>query len=292
MAQKRGTKSILPARLPDTWRREQIVKIEDFDASDILTSLRNAGWRPSAKQIYNLPVIQPRQPKSGPTSKKNSPRLRFSKTGRSTWTVEMVERGVVSSIVRAINDYLWVLKHAVPPNQFRRELKEFAAALKTFIRQIPPPNSAVRAAIDPIIQKKIMAQFPSLPDDPMQQFLTIIDNTQLADDGRLYNLAIGLRTALSATEEVRKAEGGPGRDANRAGHRLVGSLASIYEDATGKRPSRALNQVAKDEGKNPVAGPFGPFVKAVNEQIPEAFRLKDIDGVIRSLVLARHRRPG
>ena len=70
---------------------------------------------------------------------------------------------------------------------------------------------------------------------------------------------------------VGKRESGAGTDANREAHLLVEGLANIYKKHTGKRPSKKID------------GPFGRFVKAVNEHIPERFKLNGLDHLLRGM---------
>jgi hypothetical protein len=91
---------------------------------------------------------------------------------------------------------------------------------------------------------------------------------------------------LEVVSSLRVAEGGRGNDADRAAHELIAKLAGIFEARTGRRPSR-VNDPMEDDKNAAVTGYFGKFVTAVNKQIPTAFRLKDIDHLIRSFVETR-----
>jgi|HubBroStandDraft_6_1064221.scaffolds.fasta_scaffold2974789_1 hypothetical protein len=92
--------------------------------------------------------------------------------------------------------------------------------------------------------------------------------------------------AMDAWEEVsrglaniRSLERGPGRDANRAAHEFIKALAQIYAECTNRLPTRSNLADGLD-----VNGPFGRLVKAVDAQLPEPFRLPDIDNLIRQEV--------
>jgi hypothetical protein len=80
---------------------------------------------------------------------------------------------------------------------------------------------------------------------------------------------------------IRSAESGQGRDANRAAHQFIAELRRIYEECTGRPPTRSNLADGSD-----VTGPFGRFVKAVDAQLGP-FRLPDIDNLIRQEVARR-----
>ena len=90
-----------------------------------------------------------------------------------------------------------------------------------------------------------------------------IDSVEKAPD--FHFVRDGLRALLEATKRVRDAESGAGTDANRKAYELVGGLARIYFDYTGKKPSASIN------------GWFAQFVEAVNALIPERFQLNGAD---------------
>jgi hypothetical protein len=60
---------------------------------------------------------------------------------------------------------------------------------------------------------------------------------------------------------IRSHEQGRGRDANRAAHQFVETLAQIFTEYTGREPSRS-NDPSR-EWLDAVNGPFGNFVMAV-----------------------------
>jgi hypothetical protein len=93
----------------------------------------------------------------------------------------------------------------------------------------------------------------------------------------------GLDTLLEAVKRLAVDEGGPGRDANRAKHLLIRGLARIFEDHTGKRASSSFYIDRTSEGDSAVRGEFADFVKAVNESIPDGYRLVGLETLFRSL---------
>lgn len=97
-----------------------------------------------------------------------------------------------------------------------------------------------------------------------------IDSVEKAPD--FHFVRDGLRALLEATKRVRDAESGAGTDANRKAYELVGGLARIYFDYTGKKPSASIN------------GWFAQFVEAVNALIPERFQLNGVESLIRAVV--------
>ena len=77
---------------------------------------------------------------------------------------------------------------------------------------------------------------------------------------------------VEATKQVRDAERGAGTDSNRKAYALIGGLARIYSERTGKEPSASSE------------GPFARFVEAVNALIPSNFRLYGLENLIRAAV--------
>jgi hypothetical protein len=136
----------------------------------------------------------------------------------------------------------------IPPKEFRQQIRAFKKALDAFFTKFPDLDGAVAEALNRELDQVDVEQAPDL---------AIIRDI--------------LDVLLGAVVSVDKRESGAGTDANREAHLLVEGLASIYKKHTGKRPSKKID------------GPFGRFVKAVNEHIPERFKLNGLVHLLRGM---------
>ena len=91
-----------------------------------------------------------------------------------------------------------------------------------------------------------------------------------------------LETLQSAVARLQASEKGRGPDGDRSKHQLARGLAIIFQEYTGQKPKRSYDPVQM--GDDAVTGKFASFVKAVNELIPEPYRIKKLDTLIRAVV--------
>jgi hypothetical protein len=159
-----------------------------------------------------------------------------------------IELDINNEIRDIVGDYMGDRCSRIPPKEFRQQIRAFKKALDAFFTKFPDLDGAVAEALNRELDQVDVEQAPDL---------AIIRDI--------------LDVLLGAVVSVDKRESGAGTDANREAHLLVEGLASIYKKHTGKRPSKKID------------GPFGRFVKAVNEHIPERFKLNGLVHLLRGM---------
>jgi hypothetical protein len=170
---------------------------------------------------------------------------------------------------------LFAHKYALNPTQFRRQLSSFERRLNVFCAKIPKADSALALAIDSAASTT----------DRSAEVKENIETSSLEEQVDLENLRGRIETLLQILKMIRSHEQGRGRDANRAAHEFVETLAQIFTEYTGREPSRS-NDPSR-EWLDAVNGPFGNFVTAVNCQLPQDLQLTDIDNLIRHVISRR-----
>src|SRR5262249_18449205 len=141
----------------------------------------------------------------------------------------------------------------------RAEIKNLDAAFTELLRKFPDSRSLTYDAISH--ELAVSAEAESL------------DLRSLKDD---------LTKVLTAIRAIRASEGGKGRDAQRAGHKLTTDLMDIFQRVTHQRPGRGGKDHTR-EGDEAITGRFARFMNVVNNQIPDDFKLGDIDNLIRQV---------
>jgi len=165
-----------------------------------------------------------------------------------------------NQIREIVADYCADHAQQIAPKTFRADLRTFETALKTFLTKFPEPSDSLTEALNQELNK--------LDDDA-------------APDTEYIRRS--LDTLREAVNRLAVDEGGPGRDANRAKHLLISGLAHIFEDRTGRSAISSFHIDQTYEGDNAVRGPFADFVKGVNENIPDRYRLVGLETLFRSL---------
>jgi hypothetical protein len=158
----------------------------------------------------------------------------------------LIELSIHNEIREIVADYIADRHSRVPPKEFREALRVFEKSLDIFLYKFPKAGSALAEALNQELDR--------------------------ADDSNAPDLAAirdGLDVLRSTVKHLAEAERGAGTDAHREGHLLIEGLANIYEKYSGKKPSKKVD------------GPFGRFVEAVNEKIPERYRLTGLEHLLR-----------
>jgi hypothetical protein len=297
---QRGMKSLLPPRLAGDRRLDQprthgkFIEDRNVSAVGIIAVLREAGWDPEKEMNDRLPSIPLREIVGDAAADVVLKKMRLFARQRTSEEADAVDRKVpqyptIQEIDWCVRRYLVARQNAVSPKQFRSDLKDFEQAIKSFIRKMPKADSALQEAVDAKIDQTLTSKFLLNRHDLSEIELTrqILEFPDVVESYQLRNLWQLLQTSLAATSSIRIAESGRGKDADRAAHELIANLANIFKYSTGRRPRR-INDPTRTKNRA-VIGHFGNFVRAVDKQIPMAFRLKDIDNLIRSFVSARSR---
>jgi hypothetical protein len=276
----------------------------DFSTAEIVEALRDAGWEPSVShhsvgKTAELEWLLP-DPSSPRKVRWRSPYRaeREKMTGNYDALYEKLravaeeiqdKNRVLTTIFWHVRQYVLARENAAKPKEFRSELKDFEKALKAFAGKVPTADSALGKAIEDEIDEKLYSKFEAWL---RSRGAVSIEYTLLSDfwddleSHQLVHLSEVLRITLEVVSSLRVAESGAGKDGDREAHEFVGKLSNVFERTTGRNPTRA-NDPYKDDKNDKVIGDFGKFLRAVNKQIPTAFRLNDIDNLIRARVEGR-----
>jgi hypothetical protein len=176
------------------------------------------------------------------------------------------KKQIHDAIAQAVSSYMSALRFAMRPAEFRRAIKRYSSGLEDLKDEITTTGHFVYVAI--------------------KEELRSIDG----DVGGLYHrldftsLTADLDKLLAAINAIVDSERGVGREPNRAAYNLITALANIFESLTGKQRSRgtAINQ----KGEEVIASPFGRFVTAVNDRIPDGYKVTGLDNLIRQNIAA------
>jgi hypothetical protein len=184
----------------------------------------------------------------------NSPRV------RKMFQHIFSELDVNNQIREVVADYCADEAQQVTPKNFRARMRTFDRALETFLTKFPEPDDSLTEALD--------------------RELNILEHEAAPDTEYIRG---GLDQLLEALKRLAIEEGGPGKDSNRAKHLLTRGLARIFEDHTGMKANSSFYIDQTYEGDRAVRGPFADFVKAVNQSIPDRYRLVGLETLFRSL---------
>lgn len=159
---------------------------------------------------------------------------------------------------------------------FRSELRKFKQAIDGFMKSIPARNSPIGEAIwarweitSPKERIAITEEWPEYVLDPSSLDL---------DSDDLLHIIVPFAVM---TAELLEEESGRGPDGDRAARELVRRLARNFEECTGRSARLTMNPYA-GPGEDPVSGPFGRFMKAINEGLPDGFKLGNLEHLIRT----------
>jgi hypothetical protein len=235
-----------------------------------MTALRSA----SSKNVRNRERSEPPASARSPQELPVEPDVE-----REIFNDIISEHNLETQLWWTVREYLFARKYALEPTQFRRQLLSFQRRVNSLYAEIPNADSALALAIDSAARVAARVIDQSAEVDETSEVSSLEEQVDL-DNLR------GRIGALSQTLGImRSHEQGRGRDANRAAHQFVETLAQIFTEYTGREPSRS-NDPSR-QWLDAVNGPFGNFVIAVNRQLPKDLQLTDIDNLVRHLVSRR-----
>jgi hypothetical protein len=270
--QPRGRKSGLPPRSPGTGilprlelprSKERFRGYIDFLTREVMTALRRASSSDSKSR-------------EGPASAR-SPQVFPVEEGVECeiFNDVILEHDLNTKLQWAVQEYLFAHKYALDPTQFRRELLSFERRVNALHAEIPNVDSALSMAIGGAARA-------------IDQSTGVEENSEassLEEQVGLDNLRDRIGALSQILRIIRSQEQGRGRDANRAAHQFVETLAQIFTEYTGHEPSRSNSP--SHQWVDAINGPFGNFVTAVNRQLPRDSQLTDIDNFVRHVVSRR-----
>lgn len=166
--------------------------------------------------------------------------------------------GVENALAPAVRDFIDRRMNSPTAPELRDDISGVAKAIDAFTKVLPRGASALASAV----AETSMRAFPPMPEGPALSFTDVVHFEVLHS-----NLA-RLRAALQlvAWEEAGR------RPKDHPQHILVRSLARIYHETTGKKPTRATKTPsARDplasNHRTRASGPFAEFVKAVDDEL-------------------------
>ena len=150
-----------------------------------------------------------------------------------------------NDIRHVVADYISKALCQIEPKKFRLGAKKFHKWIAGAKAAFPDPGAALAEALNDEIEK---LDHEDVPD--IEHCRTVV------------------RVLREVAERVQVDESGRGADADRAKHEFFLGLAAIFEERTGRRPTRVFDPI-----KGKPTGPFFEFVTAVNKKIPKSLRL-------------------
>ena len=173
---------------------------------------------------------------------------------------------VHKNIREVVADYCADKAQQIAPTKFRSELRKFQHQLEKVVRHFPAAHSVLTDALDLQLDLTFDERSPDQAD------LYYVEEVRCA-----------LGKLLTATEQLSMTEGGAGRDGDRARHRLIKGLSAIFEDHTKEKAKSAFWIDQSRIGDDAVRGSFPDFVKAVNDLIPQPYRIVGLESLLRAL---------
>jgi hypothetical protein len=179
--------------------------------------------------------------------------------------------------------YLADCKQQLSPKLFRPGLKKFQKRLDALIEDFPNDASGANAQGPWIPRERDEINLRSALSEALDRELERQhDEEEEAMEIDIATIRSVLETLQSAVAGLQASEKGRGPDGDRSKHQLIRGLAVIFEEYTGQKPKRSYDPI--QIGKDAVTGKFANFVKAVNDLIPEPYRIKKLDTLVRAVV--------
>jgi hypothetical protein len=272
----RGRKSGLPPRSPGTGilPRLELARSKgrfrgyiNFLTAEVMTPLRSARSKSGKNPERAEAPASACSPEKFPVE---------PDAEREIFNEIISEHDLETKLWWAVRWYLFAHKYALNPKQFRRQLSSFEQKVNSLYAEIPNADSALAVAIDRAARAEV---------DNSAEVEKNPEISSLEEQVDLENLRGRIAALSRILAIIQSQEQGRGRDANRAAHKFVETLAQIFIEYTGHEPSRS-NDPYRERG-DAVNGPFGNFVTAVNRQLPQDFQLTDIDNFVRHVVSRR-----
>jgi hypothetical protein len=165
---------------------------------------------------------------------------------------------------------------------FRTGLKKFQKRLDALIENFPNVDAGANARGPWIPRERDEIGLRSVLSETLDRELERRHEEEGTMELDIATIRSVLETLQSAVARLQAVEKGRGPDGDRSKHQLVRGLAAIFGEYTGQKPKRSYDPVPV--GDDAVTGKFANFVKAVNGQIPEPYRIKKLDTLIRAVV--------
>jgi hypothetical protein len=269
----RGRKSNLPPRVPAVRRIPRLEHI-DFASPAVISALKAAGWKAAKHPVLNeidpgwnqaAEVLIQEAVARGIIAGPANVKLIWPKPLTNDDGIDEIEKLALHNDIRALAaDYIANKQYQMGPKNFRTKVKTFHKALKALVESLPRADDELSEALNCELDKLTDGDLA----EAMNCRLNEVDSESAQD---LDHIRGGICALLKAAERILADEAGRGTDADRSKHCFLVGLARIFEERTGRKPTR-----------NDESGDFFAFVAAVDEQMPADFRLTGIDHLIRS----------
>jgi hypothetical protein len=272
----RSRKAQLPPRVPNVSRIPRLDGI-NFDTPEILATL---GITETSYSDISDSLDPPKISLELNISDQNLNLDCWAASDRALPKEIFAEAGIHKEIYELVAIYCADSEQQLSPKLFRPGLKKFQKRLDGLIEDFNPDAGA-------------NPQGPWLPRERDEinlrsALFEALDrelDRQHEEEGKMELDIATIRSVLEtlqrAVEGLQAVEKGRGPDGDRSKHQLVRGLAVIFEEYTGQKPKRSYDPVPV--GDDAVTGKFANFVKAVNELIPEPYRIKKFDTLIRAV---------
>jgi hypothetical protein len=171
------------------------------------------------------------------------------------------------SLNASVAIYLAAKISATLQPDFHAEIKKFSAALEDFRLSLPPAGSALENSLVQTWREMETDFFGTVDDFRREWAFTFGEHAAFTGfRGGLAALAAVVKT-LSKTERI----GERGKPERRPEHLFIRSLANLYSEYTGQRPTRAVSDAGKDQRSRAI-GHFAVFVKAVDDEMQKQLK--------------------
>jgi hypothetical protein len=269
----RSRKARLPPRVPTVCRVPRLRGI-NFATREVLATLG------ITETSYSDILDPPDPPKI--SLELNISDQTWAASDRAISKEIFAEMDIHKQIFELVELYCADSEHQLSPNVFRPGLKKFQKRLDALIENFPNADAGANARGPWIPRERDEINLRSVLSEALDREL----EQQHEEEGKM-ELDIAttrsvLETLQSAVARLQAVERGRGPDGDRSKHQLVRGLAIIFEECTGQKPKRCYDP--SQMGDDVVTGKFANFVKAVNELIPEPYRIKKLDTLIRAVV--------
>ena len=271
----RSRKARLPPRVPTVCRIPRLERI-NFDTPEVLATLGITEM--SYSDISDPPKISLELN----ISDQNLNLDYWAASDAGLFKDNALKLNISNRIREVVADYFADRKQQLSPKLFRPGLKKFQKRLDALIEDFPNADAGANARGPWLPRERHKIILRSTLSEALDREL----EQQHEEEGKM-ELDIAttgsvLETLQSAVARLQAVEKGRGPDGDRSKHQLVRGLAIIFEESTGQKPKRSYDP--SQMGDDAVTGKFANFVKAVNELIPEPYRIKKLDTLIRAVV--------
>jgi hypothetical protein len=183
------------------------------------------------------------------------------------------EQNIRKEIRELVAMYCFDCEQQLAPKTFRLGLNKFYRRLSALIDDFPTGDAGLDARGTRLPRERNRIILRSALSEALDRELERLGAGGLD----IQTILAHLQFLQSAVEHLQNEEKGRGPDGDRSKHKLIVGLARIFEERTGEKPQRSYTLGGG------VTGKFANFVNAVNEKIPQPYRISNFDTLIRAV---------